>query len=120
MNAVVIPCGGYITFTLTEEWTENLDFVDYGVYAMPGGTVVVPAFGTVNLAAGMLKVSVIDAPSDWSYVITKTFNVLDNGGGRNFVTETLVMDNTYTPFDPVVLEFLQSRIYLPIVVRNYN
>lgn len=111
---------GNVTFTLTEEWTESLNLATYTVRALPGGTVVVPGYGTAIPAASMWVVSVTDAHADWVYVITKTFNVLDVGGGTDVITETLWVDAAYPQLAPRVLEFvLQRNIYLPIVVRNY-
>ncbi|MCP4540856.1 MAG: hypothetical protein GY832_27280 [Chloroflexi bacterium] len=122
VDTVSITPDGDITFSLTEEWSESLELVDYGVYAMPGGTLIVPEHGTVLFpSSGSMVVEVDDSPSTWTYVITKTFNVLDAGDGTDTITETLWMENTYPQLDPVVLQFVQegmSMIYLPLVVRQ--
>lgn len=121
VDTVSITPNGNITFTLTEEWSESLDLVDWGVYALPGGTVIPPTYGTVLFpSSGSMVVEVSDAPSAWTYVITKTFTVLDVGAETDTITETLWMENTYPQLDPVVLQFISERVvYLPLVTRNY-
>ncbi len=115
-----VPCSTAITFTLTEEWTESLDYVEHTVHALPGGTLIVPDHGTVIFpTSGSLVLQVTDAPGDWGYVITKTFTVLDVGGETDILTETLWVEGAYPQPDPVVLEFMSLRkIYLPLVMRD--
>ncbi|MEE8392676.1 MAG: carboxypeptidase-like regulatory domain-containing protein [Anaerolineae bacterium] len=120
VDQVWITYTNNVTFTLTEEWSESLDLLAYQVRALPGGTVVIPGYGTVVSAPGRLVVEITDAPSDWGYVITKTFTVLNVSGGTDVITETLWVEDTAPQFVPIVLQFVsQSKLYLPLVMRNY-
>jgi len=114
---------GNVTFTLTEEWSESLRLVTYTVAGLPGGTAIVPGYGTVLLPTDdRLIFEVADNPSDWGYVVTKTFTVLSGDWETDLITETLWVDGAYPQPDSRVLRFTHSgasTIYLPLVMRNH-
>ncbi|MCP4537560.1 MAG: hypothetical protein GY832_10470 [Chloroflexi bacterium] len=111
-----------VTFTLEEDWTESLELVDFAVSALPGGTAVLPTYGTVITTTGTWDLTVTDAPSDWGYIITKTFTVLEGDWETDTITETLTVEGAYPQLSDKVLQFgyvtSEYKVYLPLVVRN--
>ena len=123
MDRVEVYSAENVTFTLTEEWTESLELLTYTVRASPGSTAVLPYYGTVILSTTDMLVEVFDAPHDWDYVFTKTFNVLAGSWTTDTITETLWVEGSVSQLEPIVLEFEYREpgeyIYLPIVMRSY-
>jgi hypothetical protein len=124
VDQVWITYTNNITFALEERWTESLELLTYDIRGLPGGTAVLPEYGTVVIppAAGLMTVTVADAPSDWGYVITKTFNVLEGDWETDTITETLEVEGAYPQLSPRALQFTYgisgAKIYLPVVMRN--
>jgi hypothetical protein len=110
-----------ITFTLMEEWNDSLGLLDYGTVILPGGSATFPGMEVTMPMTDTLLWSVTDLPNDWTYIITKTFEVTGtlSLGDSAYLTETLEVEDA----DPeqVVLEFMPSEwdIYLPLVMRAF-
>jgi uncharacterized repeat protein (TIGR01451 family) len=110
-----------VTFNLMEEWSDSLELLSYGVRGLPGGTAILPDYGTVVLpATGAMTVTVTDGPSDWGYVITKTFNVLAGTWETNTITESLWVEDAYPQFDDVVLEFTHQHPDIDVAPTSFD
>jgi len=128
VDTVKIDYSDNITFTLTEEWSESFELVDYELAALPGGTLLLPLDGTLMPPSGVftddgsLTLRVYNMPSEWTYVLTKTFSILEGDWETDVITESLWVEHADTQLDDVVLVFEHAveeyMIYLPLVMRN--
>jgi uncharacterized repeat protein (TIGR01451 family) len=93
VDRVSITGDPVVTYTLAEEWTDSLTFVDYDA-----------DIGTVSMGANSLDWLVEGGLADTWYAITKTFAVNGDAGWIDYLTETLTVENGPMP-EVVVLEF---------------
>ncbi len=110
-----------VTFTLVEDWTEPLVLVDYAVAASPpDGTAILP--GQVITSDSAITWTVAGLPGDWSYVITKTFDVGDGRWYYGYGTDKLWLGEgtAVPPFSERVVRFIGTSFdtYLPFVTRG--
>jgi uncharacterized repeat protein (TIGR01451 family) len=121
VDMVKITDTGNITFSLVEEWSESLDLVNYSVYALPGHTLVLPG-SAVLPGTGVLTWTISDSPSDWTYVISKTFEVTEGYWVMDSIVESLTYEGVPVQPADIVLEFYHAPvdryIYLPLIMRN--
>jgi hypothetical protein len=120
-----------MTFTLTHTWTPFLTLETYEVSAHPGGTSALPG-SDVSLDTGALTWNVTNLPSDWTYVLTKTFKIVGRASGRassgqrssaypqGYMTETLQTYEDALPWFPRILTFRYPTLYLPITFKNFS
>jgi hypothetical protein len=111
-----------ISFTLTEEWSGSLELVDYETIILPGGSAAWPGMEVTFPTTNTLAWAITDLPSDWGYVITKTFELVTGTLVLPaYITETLWVDNAVMQEEDIVLQFGagETMIYLPLVMRNY-
>lgn len=129
VDMVEVAWSDDITFTLEEEWNALFEMTDWAIQVLPGGTLILPGSA---LLPGMeiitdthaLTWTVEGLPSEWTYVLTKTFEVavatlrLDDVG---YINEALWVENASPQLDDVVLEFRPAVeiVYLPLVMKNY-
>jgi hypothetical protein len=93
----------FVSFTLVEAWDESLELVDY---ELPSGSLSLLLPGTeIITSANVLTWTVSDLPSDWSYVLTKTFQVQDGAWDVDLITESLQVQDTGQQFQDIVLRF---------------
>ncbi len=124
VDSLWISDADHITFTLVEAWSAGLASLTQTATASPGGTLLVPggtlAFPYDLVTAGdTLTWHVAQAPADWTYVLTRTFALLSDTWGAEYVTATLYSGDRL--YDPVVLRFLsgvEGQCYLPLVMRD--
>jgi subtilisin-like proprotein convertase family protein len=110
-----------ISFTLTEEWSESLELVSYETLILPGGSSSFPGMTAMLPFTTTLTWSITDLPSDWSYVITKTFGLVTGTLVLPaYITESLWVDNAVVQEEPVVLQFGvgMRNLYLPLIMRT--
>ncbi len=132
VDEVMIDYTENISFTLMEEWSESFELGDYELAALPGGTLLLPPDGTLMPPSGVftedgsLTLKVYNMPSEWGYVLTKTFSIVEGDWTMDYLTETLHVEDTLEEdqLDDVVLTFQhaepeEAMIYLPLVMRNY-
>jgi uncharacterized repeat protein (TIGR01451 family) len=93
VDRVSITGDPVVTYTLAEEWTDSLTFVDYQA-----------DIGTVMTSTNSLDWLVEGAMADTWYAITKTFTVNGDAGWIDYLTETLTVENGPMP-EVMVLEF---------------
>jgi uncharacterized repeat protein (TIGR01451 family) len=119
VDQVTISYTGNITFTLVENWTESLQLLGDSVVALPDGTVNFPGSEVITSTAA-LTWTITNLPSDWSYVITKTFSVISGPWDTDYITESLYVEGAATQLNDVVLEFQHagSKIFLPLMLKN--
>jgi hypothetical protein len=92
-----------VSFTLVEAWDESLELVDY---ALPSGSLSLLLPGTeIITSANVLTWTVSDLPGEWSYVLTKTFQVQDGAWDVDLITESLQVQDSAQRFQDVVLRF---------------
>jgi subtilisin family serine protease len=129
VDMVEVEYQGNVTFTLTEEWNELLEMTDYTLNVLPGGTLFLPGSALppgleVATGTGMMTLEVTDMPWEWSYVLTKTYEVAVGTlklGDVGYITETLWVENASPQLGDIVLEFRPwtQFSYLPVVMRDY-
>jgi hypothetical protein len=110
-----------ITFTLSDTWTPLLTFSDYAVNAQPDGTMNIPGSEIVT-DTGILTWSVNNLPSDWTYRITKTFNILElyNTRQQGYITETLWIQDAEPQWSERILTIGYPTLYLPVTLKNFR
>jgi subtilisin-like proprotein convertase family protein len=112
-----------VTFTLTEEWSESLELVSYETLILPGGSATFPGMTVTLPTTNTLVWSITDLPSDWGYVITKTFEVATGTlklGDVDTITEMLWVEDAIIQEDDIVLRFGPEAwyLYLPVVFKQ--
>jgi hypothetical protein len=111
VDQVDITFTGNITFTLVEEWDDSLELTDY---ELPPGSLAMPGIDVMT-DTNSLTWTVMDLPSDWSYVITKTFHVAAGEWDVDLLTETLTVEGATMQPDPIVLMFEHGGVNSPPV-----
>jgi len=110
VDRVWITAGAPVSFTLTEEWSESLDFVDQEH----------SAGSTIESGDNLRWLNWGEAANTW-HVLTKTFQILGGEWETGYLTETLEVAQADPPtLAPAELEFDRGEyhIYLPLVMRN--
>ncbi len=95
---------GSVTFALQDRWSDSLDLVDYGVVALPSGTVQLPGSQVIT-ADGELAWTVADLPADWAYLLTTTYTVAEGDWLGDRITETVWVDGAVEQLPGRVLTF---------------
>jgi hypothetical protein len=109
-----------ITFTLVEQWDAPLNLRDYRVVALPDGTVGFPGSEIIT-NSGTLTWMISNAPSAWSYVLTKTFTVVNGPWISARVTESLSVVGAASQPNDVLLQFQHAggKLYMPVILRGF-
>ena len=111
VDQVDVVYGADISFELLEEWDDSLELVGY---ELPPGSLQMPGIDVVTDASS-LTWTVTDMPADWTYVITKTFNVVEGEWDVDLLTETLTVEYASLQLNPIVLTFEHGFVNTPPV-----